>query len=287
MGADVAEAAAEATDAIATGAGATGVDEAGTAAEGGAGAGSVEGNGAAAGIAPAGMYATVCLPTFFAGTGAAGPIIVGNKINCSGATLFDDNRTDASSRRIVFTGNIVIAPATFDPSTLHNPATNIFAYSEDTTSKFYGNTATLGGLTVNGAVDINSSVSISGALTMETTDIKRNVDSSGLLIYGGTGASDGANLRFYGMTNGSLPGVLRMQFGGATGTSSVGYHVLEGRNSGGTVTEYFRANHTGLGWWGATPVAKPTVTGSRGGNAALDSLLTALANYGLITNSTS
>lgn len=34
------------------------------------------------------------------------------------------------------------------------------------------------------------------------------------------------------------------------------------------------------------PAGKQTVTGSRGGNAALASLLTALANLGLITNST-
>lgn len=41
-----------------------------------------------------------------------------------------------------------------------------------------------------------------------------------------------------------------------------------------------------LGFFGATPVEKPTVAGSRGGNVALASLLTALANEGLITNST-
>ncbi len=41
------------------------------------------------------------------------------------------------------------------------------------------------------------------------------------------------------------------------------------------------------GFYGATPVAKPTVTGSRGGNAALASLLTQLASVGLITDSTS
>jgi hypothetical protein len=39
-------------------------------------------------------------------------------------------------------------------------------------------------------------------------------------------------------------------------------------------------------WWdGSLPVA-PTVTGSRGGNAALASLLTQLASAGLIVNST-
>lgn len=41
-----------------------------------------------------------------------------------------------------------------------------------------------------------------------------------------------------------------------------------------------------LAFHGTAPIAKPNVTGSRGGNAALTSLLTALANYGLITDST-
>lgn len=42
-----------------------------------------------------------------------------------------------------------------------------------------------------------------------------------------------------------------------------------------------------LGFFGTTPQAKPTVTGSKGSNAALTSLLTALAGYGLITDSSS
>ncbi|WP_432053728.1 hypothetical protein [Streptomyces sp. bgisy022] len=50
------------------------------------------------------------------------------------------------------------------------------------------------------------------------------------------------------------------------------------------VTLMLRHMGTTLGFYGATAVAKPTVTGSRGGNAALASLLTALANLGLITN---
>ena len=39
------------------------------------------------------------------------------------------------------------------------------------------------------------------------------------------------------------------------------------------------------GFYNTTPIVKPAVTGSRGGNAALASVLTALANLGLITNS--
>lgn len=41
-----------------------------------------------------------------------------------------------------------------------------------------------------------------------------------------------------------------------------------------------------LGLFNATPVGKQTVTGSHGGNAALQDLLAKLANYGLITDTT-
>lgn len=43
----------------------------------------------------------------------------------------------------------------------------------------------------------------------------------------------------------------------------------------------------GLGFYGASVAAKPTVTGSRGGNAAVASLITALATVGLVTDSSS
>jgi hypothetical protein len=42
-----------------------------------------------------------------------------------------------------------------------------------------------------------------------------------------------------------------------------------------------------VGFFGTTAITRPTVTGSRGGNAALASLATALDSLGLITNSTS
>lgn len=42
-----------------------------------------------------------------------------------------------------------------------------------------------------------------------------------------------------------------------------------------------------IGFFGTAPAAKPTVTGSRGGNAALASLLTQLATLGLIVDSSS
>jgi len=46
-------------------------------------------------------------------------------------------------------------------------------------------------------------------------------------------------------------------------------------------------NGTSAGFFGTTAIAKPAVTGSKGGNAALASLLTALANLGLLTDNSS
>jgi hypothetical protein len=42
-----------------------------------------------------------------------------------------------------------------------------------------------------------------------------------------------------------------------------------------------------IGFFGTSKISKPTVSGSRGSNAALASLLTALSNLGLITDQSS
>lgn len=58
--------------------------------------------------------------------------------------------------------------------------------------------------------------------------------------------------------------------------------------SSGTITSHLAALRvTGnVGFFNTAPAARATVSGSRGGNAALASLLTALATYGLITDGT-
>lgn len=48
----------------------------------------------------------------------------------------------------------------------------------------------------------------------------------------------------------------------------------------------FAVSSAGIGFFGTTGVAKPTITGSRGGNAALADLLTKLATFGLVTDGT-
>ena len=60
------------------------------------------------------------------------------------------------------------------------------------------------------------------------------------------------------------------------------FNVKQDINVAGNLT----ANATQVGFYSTTAISKPTVTGSKGGNAALTSLMTALANLGLVTNST-
>jgi len=68
--------------------------------------------------------------------------------------------------------------------------------------------------------------------------------------------------------------------------------TLKGKGTGavrltsGDGTNQVLVNNTGLGVNGTSPIAKPTVTGARDDGTALASLLTALANYGFITDST-
>jgi hypothetical protein len=52
--------------------------------------------------------------------------------------------------------------------------------------------------------------------------------------------------------------------------------IISGTDNGGPAK---------IGFYATSPITKPTVTGSRGANAALASLLTALSNLGLLTDS--
>ncbi len=74
------------------------------------------------------------------------------------------------------------------------------------------------------------------------------------------------------------------------GSFAWGLLVVSGRDTLVNTLEVDGAiDHDGstIGFYGTAPATKQTVTGSRGGNAALNSLCTALAAIGLITNSTS
>ena len=65
--------------------------------------------------------------------------------------------------------------------------------------------------------------------------------------------------------------------------------TTDGMTAAGSIAIAKDLAHRGtkLGFYNTAPAVKPTVTGSRGGNAALASLLTALAGLGLLTDSSS
>jgi hypothetical protein len=76
---------------------------------------------------------------------------------------------------------------------------------------------------------------------------------------------------------GASDGNVVISAGGATGM----VRIVGGAGSLGVVLETL----TGLlGFYGALPIAKPVIVGSKGGNAALASLLGHLAGLGLLTD---
>lgn len=94
---------------------------------------------------------------------------------------------------------------------------------------------------------------------------------------------------YLALTGGTLTGPLTVEDAlDVDGALTVGgYTVLQGGQTNGDLAVLGALAVTGnVGFYGTSAAAKPTVSGSRGGNAALASLLTALAGLGLITDST-
>jgi hypothetical protein len=119
-----------------------------------------------------------------------------------------------------------------------------------------------------------------------------NADADPLVVFGSS-----AYAKYYSMRlrNSSGSGYLAISGGvnnGLTGTIAGDCLLAIGSTGkflhlGGTQSVVKVGQDNTLGFNNATAIAKPTVTGSRSANAALASLLTALANYGLVTDSSS
>lgn len=127
--------------------------------------------------------------------------------------------------------------------------------------------------------------------------LKADASNSSLDLYG-TGANyvrlgngNGLHLLAGTGTGGTYVNALRV-VGGTAGNGAVitalgsDTNIMirtAGVGTGGTQIEPSGGR---VGFYGTTPVAKAAITGSRGGNAALASLLSQLATLGLITDST-
>jgi hypothetical protein len=108
-----------------------------------------------------------------------------------------------------------------------------------------------------------------GNITWVTNDTNTNATNFGRIRVDADTVTDGAESSTFEMSAYDA-GTSRifLQYVGGTGI-----RILE------TTTEQ-------LGFYGSTGSNKQTVSGSRGGNAALQGLLAALANLGIITDST-
>ena len=143
-------------------------------------------------------------------------------------------------------------------------------------------------------------------------------NSTGVVVIGGTGSAVSANyavclgyavkgtvaneltlspylqqIGFYGLdslSHAKCQGLILNSFVNSTEATYTGRIDAAATDWTGTARIGFSVSTDGtqplISFYGGTPAAKPTITGSRGGNAALASLLTALAGLGLLTDST-
>ena len=115
-----------------------------------------------------------------------------------------------------------------------------------------------------------------------------------LMEVGPTGASSGNGGSFRTRNDAGTASWIMGHLGSGGATAWVLYDQVAADSPvtvvsgvGGAITIARNTKFTGTtGFNNTNPIAKPTVTGAKGSNAALASLLTALANYGLITDST-
>lgn len=138
------------------------------------------------------------------------------------------------------------------------------------------------------------------AISLTSTGLM-TINSGGAISSSATSTLDfnsGGNYSLTGASNGTIQSDGLLTINGGSGillddTAGGGGIVL---NSAGEIgiqyssTNRFRADGNGIGFYTTAPIAKPTVTGAKvdlTASGALASLLTALSNLGLITNSTS
>ena len=146
--------------------------------------------------------------------------------------------------------------------------------------------STMAALDLSGQIDLNNNNIIAGGTAAFTTitasaGVIQGSATSAVIISGGTSTVLGANLVLYGETHsGSRDWDWEFRHNTTT--------VLDWDDDADelTVTGNLRITEA-VGFFNTAPFGKQIIAGSRDGNAALASLLTALAGHGLITDNSS
>ncbi len=118
------------------------------------------------------------------------------------------------------------------------------------------------------ATQASTSVAITGGTIEFLSDISLNAGAAIAFVSGAT----------VGSSISPTSGYIGLDLQGNSGQIIL-------NDASGVVVQQSSSNP--IGFFGSSGTSKATVTGSRGGNAALQSLLSALSSYGLITDSTS
>lgn len=124
--------------------------------------------------------------------------------------------------------------------------------------------------------------SVRGELQIYSQDITGGGDKNAFVFQVGTTGITYCSLA----TNAAGSPILPLLFSGYDGNTISLTAMMEIDPAANEITLGSNAS-VKLGFYNATPISKPTVTGSRGGNAALADLLQELQNLGLITDSSS
>jgi hypothetical protein len=190
-----------------------------------------------------------------------------------GGNVVDSFYCGSPNRFVIATGSgsqcgVTVSNCHAEPSSQGDLA--LIQIANETTLVVYASRLK-GGIQAGNTAGLNCSVTLIGSYLTGAAPIS---------AYTGGGATlNNVTYSIVGSTNittsGTVTGVLNDERGVfVAGTK----YVVEAMNSTGAAG--------GMAWFGATPVARQTVSGAKGGNAALTSLMTALAALGLVTDST-
>ena len=202
----------------------------------------------------------------------------------SNVTLFDQPaKYTVTGKAEVPTAAAFNSPASFNGLLLSG--------APQVVSGMFGNTTVNGTLTATGVASFNSGAAIVGTGTGPASSVyllSAAANQRTIGIFTGNAGAGGQRWMFGGNSSAEGGGNAGSDFfiqAFSDAGASLGLPLQIARSTQQTLISSLRITGT-VGFNNTAPVAKPTVSGAKGSNAALASLLTALAAYGLVTDST-
>ncbi len=234
----------------------------------------------------------------------SGNVTIGGTLGVTGVTTLSSNATVGGTLGVTgattLSSTLLVSAATTITATLNVGGVATFSSNAgvDGTLGVTG-TSSLGvlnaGATSVTTLTASSTLGVTGASTLAATSVTTLSVSSTLGVTG-TSTLGVLNAGATSVTTLAASSTLNVTGTSTLGTVNAGSLTATSLTLGSgdivsmgdlTMSGTFDHDGSSIGFFGSAPNTKQTVTGSRGTNAALASLLSALANYGAITDSTS